>query len=88
MDVRETCFLLKAMAKMNRFSSVVTYQSILEIEVGYDYAVRFVQSLNYLNPWYPYDSRADYLKAKIQSRRLKMAVAHNALKRRIAGGAA
>ncbi|MGF1748222.1 hypothetical protein [Vibrio cionasavignyae] len=88
MSVREICELLKAKAKLFQFSNMRQYQNLLICEVGFEGAEHYVESLNFLNPWHPYDNRTDYLKGKLQSRRLKMAVAHNALKRRIAGGAA
>lgn len=79
-NARNLVYKLRSFARRGDFTSFWLYSDALYKSLGVNETVSLLDSLDKLNPWFPFEARSVYLNSKNQSQLLRCVIEENKLR--------
>ncbi|SEG21746.1 hypothetical protein [Vibrio hangzhouensis] len=81
--IKQRVSLIRSAARRGDFTAVYLQSDGLYRSLGVNRTCDLLDSLDKLNPWFPFEARSVYLIAKLQSQHLRVAALENTLRQRL-----
>lgn len=78
--LKDRVYKIRSAARRFDLTAVCLHSDFLYKTLGVDRTVTLLDSLDKLNPWYPFEARSVYLNSKNQSQLLRCAIEENKLR--------